>query len=194
MHASSALSLRWLTNPAQATPEVRSDLARCWREVVNAGGAVGFAEQAPVSDDVVAPVVAQMVAGLDERLGRLLVATRADGILGWLLLTGNADRVTAHWGRVTRLQTAPAARGTGVARALLTELHRSARDDLGLDSLRLEVRGGTGLEAFYGRFGWVVVGAWPRALRFSRHGVRDEVLMAKDLRGDVPDSGRILGG
>jgi hypothetical protein len=28
-----------------------------------------------------------------------------------------------------------------------------------------------------------VVGAWPRALRFTRYGVRDEVLMALDLRG-----------
>jgi hypothetical protein len=60
--------------------------------------------------------------------------------VGWLLLTGSADPVTAHWGRVTRLQTSPSARGTGV-------------------------------------------GAWPRALRFTRYGVRDEVLMALDLRG-----------
>ena len=168
--------------PGRGDARPRADLAACWREVVNAGGAVGFAEQAPVSDDDVTPVVDQMVAGLDARLGRLLVATRGSALLGWLLLTGNADPVVAHWGRVTRLQTAPAARGTGVARALLTELHRSARDDLGLESLRLEVRGGMGLEAFYARFGWVEVGAWPRALRFSRHGVRDEVLMARDLR------------
>jgi hypothetical protein len=34
-----------------------------------------------------------------------------------------------------------------------------------------------GLEAFYERFGWVVVGAWPRALQFTHHGRRDEVLM-----------------
>jgi predicted GNAT superfamily acetyltransferase len=50
--------------------------------------------------------------------------------------------VIAHWGRVTRLQTSVEARGTGVARALMTGLHRSARDDLGLDSLRIEIRGG----------------------------------------------------
>jgi GNAT superfamily N-acetyltransferase len=91
--------------------------------------------------------------------------------------------VTPHWGRGTRLQTAPSARGTGVARALMTELHRSARDDLGLDSLRLEVRGGWGLEPFYEKFGWRVVGAWPGALQFTQHGRRDEVLMALDLRG-----------
>jgi GNAT superfamily N-acetyltransferase len=175
-------SLRWLTAPSEVPADLRARLTACWRDVVNAGGAVGFAEEAPVTDDVVAPVVEQMVAGLDGRLGRLLVATSGGDVIGWLLLTGNADPVVAHWGRVTRLQTAPSARGTGVARALLTELHRSARDDLGLDSLRLEVRGGMGLETFYERFGWTVVGAWPHALRFTRHGVRDEVLMALDLR------------
>jgi hypothetical protein len=68
----------------------------------------------------------------------------------------------------------------------MTELHRCAREDLGLDSLRLEVRGGWGLEAFYEQFGWVVVGAWPGALQFREHGRRDEVLMARDLRNEGP--------
>jgi GNAT superfamily N-acetyltransferase len=174
-------SLRWLTAPAEVSADLRAQLTACWRDVVNAGGAVGFAEEAPVSDDVIAPVVEQMVAALHPRLGRLLVATSGGALTGWLLLTGNADPVTAHWGRVTRLQTSPAARGTGVGRELLTELHRSARDDLGLESLRLEVRGDWGLEPFYEKFGWQVVGAWPGALQFTQHGRRDEVLMARDL-------------
>jgi GNAT superfamily N-acetyltransferase len=183
MSASPELSLRWLTDSTEVTPELRTALALCWRDVANAGGAVGFAEQVPVSEDDVAPVVGDIAAGLDPRLGRLLIAARDGDLAGWLLLSGNADPVTAHWGRVTRLQTAPSARGTGVARALMTELHRSARDDLGLDSLRLEVRGGWGLEPFYEKFGWRVVGAWPGALQFTQHGRRDEVLMALDLRG-----------
>jgi GNAT superfamily N-acetyltransferase len=182
MPVSSELSLRWVTSPAEVTPGLRADLTTCWRDVVNDGGAVGFAELVPVRADDVAPVVDEIAGGLDPRLGRLLIATRADTLAGWLLLTGNADPVVAHWARMTRLQTAPPARGTGVARALMNELHRSARDDLGLDSLRLEVRGGSGLEAFYVRFGWTVVGTWPGALQFTRHGRRDEVLMGKDLR------------
>jgi GNAT superfamily N-acetyltransferase len=176
------LSLRWLTHPAQVTPELRRALITCWRDVANAGGAVGFAELVPVTEDDVAPVLDEIVAGLDPRLGRLLVATRGSDLAGWLLLTGNANPVVAHWGRMTRLQTAPTARGTGVGRALMTELHRSAGEDLGLDSLRLEVRGGWGLEAFYEEFGWTVVGRWPGALQFTQYGRRDEVLMALDLR------------
>jgi len=176
------LELRWLSSAGDVPDELRRALTQCWRDVVNAGGAVGFAEEVPVTEDVVAPVVRRIVDGLHPRLSRLLVATTDGGVAGWLLLTGNADPVVAHWGRVTRLQTAPSARGSGVGRALMTELQRSARDDLGLDSLRLEVRGGWGLEGFYERFGWVVVGSWPGALQFTEHGRRDEVLMARDLR------------
>jgi GNAT superfamily N-acetyltransferase len=177
----SDLHLKWLSRPDDVPDELRRAITGCWRDVANAGGAVGFAEEVPVTADVVAPAVDQIVEGLHAGLRRLLVATREGELVGWLLLTGNADPVVAHWGRVTRLQTTVPARGTGVARALMTELHRSARDDLGLDSLRLEVRGGWGLEPFYERFGWQVVGAWPGALQFTRYGRRDEVLMAVDL-------------
>ena len=194
MRKSDELSLRWLTDPAEVSPGLRTALTRCWRDVANNGGAVGFAELLPVGDDDVAPVVDDFVAELDPRLNRLLVAARGEALAGWLLLTGNASPVTAHWARVTRLQTSVEARGTGVARALMTELHRSARDDLGLDSLRLEVRGGWGLEAFYERFGWQVVGAWPGALLFPEHGRRDEVLMALDLRGSGSRPGPALPG
>jgi GNAT superfamily N-acetyltransferase len=181
-------SLRWLTRPHDVPPILRAQLTACWREVVNAGGAVGFAEEVPVTEDDVAPAVDEIVAGLHPRLSRLLVAMLDGDLAGWLLLSGNADPVVAHWGRVTRLQTAVHARGSGVARALLTELHRSAQDDLALDSLRLEVRGGWGLEPFYERFGWQVVGVWPGALQFTEHGRRDEVLMALDL-ARAPRSG-----
>jgi hypothetical protein len=128
--ASSELSLRWLTRPHDVPPILRAQLTACWREVVNAGGAVGFAEEVPVTEDDVAPAVDEIVAGLHPRLSRLLVAMLDGDLAGWLLLSGNADPVVAHWGRVTRLQTAVHARGSGVARALLTELHRSAQDDL----------------------------------------------------------------
>ncbi|MCF6506170.1 GNAT family N-acetyltransferase [Blastococcus sp. MG754426] len=174
--------LRWLTAPDQVSPSLRADLVSCWRDVVNGGGAVGFARQVPVDDDVVAPVVDRLGSGLDPRLRRLLVALSDGGVAGWLVLTGNADPVAAHWARVTHVQTSPAARGSGVGGALMGEVARAARDDLGLDALRLEVRGGMGLESFYGRHGWTVTGCWPGALQIGVDDRRDEVLMGLDLR------------
>jgi hypothetical protein len=40
-----------------------------------------------------------------------------------------------------------------------------------------------GLEDFYARFGWRVVGAWPGALQIGPGDRRDEVLLQLDLRG-----------
>jgi hypothetical protein len=51
---------------------------------------------------------------------------------------------------------------------------------MGLSQLHLTVRGGTGLEKFYGRLGWREVKRWPRALRLDDGDDRDEVLMVLD--------------
>jgi hypothetical protein len=52
-----------------------------------------------------------------------------------------------------------------------------ARSQMGLEQLRLAVRGGTGLEHFYARLGWTVIGRWPGALRLAPGDDRDEILM-----------------
>lgn len=173
-------ALRWICAPTKVDPGLRTALVSCWRDVANAGGAVGFAQQLPVIDGVVRPAVDAIVAGLAPTR-RLLVAACDGALAGWLVLTTNTDPVLAHWGRVTRVQTALAFRGAGVARALMTEVARAGRDDLGLGQLRLEVRGGMGLEEFYARFGWRVVGRWPGALQVGPDDRRDEVLMQVEL-------------
>ena len=175
-----ALDLRWLTSPDQVDDDLRPALIACWRDVSNAGGAVGF-PFLPVTDDDVAPVVDELVAGLHPTLCRLLVAEDGGSLAGWLVLHGNAHALRAHRGRVARVQTALTHRGAGVGAVLMTEVARSARDDLGLAQLHLEVRGGTGTEAFYARFGWHEAGRYPRALRLSADDLRDEILMYLDL-------------
>ena len=180
MTVATDLSLRWITSPGQVDDALRRALTTCWRDVSNAGGAVGF-PFLPVTDDDVAPVVEELVAGLHPTLGRLLLVEDGDQLAGWLVLHGNAHALRAHWGRVARVQTALTHRGTGVGRVLMTEVARAAREDLGWASLHLEVRGGTGTEAFYAGLGWQVVGSYPRALRLSADDVRDEILMYLDL-------------
>lgn len=44
------------------------------------------------------------------------------------------------------------------------------------------LRGGMGLEGFYERLGWEIVGRWPAALRLAPGDDRDEVLMVLPLR------------
>jgi len=161
--------------PRDMKPAVTAELARCWMAVANSGGAVGFAFP-PVGLDDVQPVADRLVADLDPEYSRLLLAT-VDGVLaGWLSLSRHRDRVVPHWGMVKRVQTHPDFRGRGIGSALMHRVREVARDELSLEQLRLEARGGEGLEDFYGRLGWREIGRWPGALRFD-HGDRDEVLM-----------------
>ena len=57
---SSGVVLQWITASAQAKPETREQLVTCWRDVSNAGGAVGF-PFLPVDDDQVRHAVDAMV-------------------------------------------------------------------------------------------------------------------------------------
>jgi GNAT superfamily N-acetyltransferase len=180
-NAASGVTLQWLTEPSMVDARTRHQLLNCWRDVSNAGGAVGF-PFLPVEDAHVLPAVDAMIASLDPLLTRLLLATVDESLAGWLLLVRNTSKLTAHWGRVLRVQTALAHRGTGIGRTMMTEVSRAARDDLGLEQLHLELRAGLGLESFYNACGWREVGRWPAALRLSGDDDRDEVLMFLTLR------------
>jgi len=114
---------------------------------------------------------------MDPRRSRLLLAL-ADGVLaGWLNIQRGLSPLVAHWGTVNSLQTHTAFQGQGVGTTLMTEARRVAREEMGLEQLHLALRGGTGLERFYGRLGWRVVGSWPGALRVAPGDDRDEILM-----------------
>ncbi|HEX3462348.1 MAG TPA: GNAT family N-acetyltransferase [Acidimicrobiales bacterium] len=181
---------RWLQAPSAVDEALSGQLATCWWEVSNAGGAVGF-PFLPVDKADVEAAVGQLVGSLDPEVRTLLVAVGDEVLLGWLLLERNSTPLTDHWARVLRLQTALGARGSGIGRALMTEAARAARDDLGLEQLHIEVRGGQGLEAFYESCGWREIGRWPGALRLGPNDDRDQVLMFLPLsgRGEAPEEG-----
>lgn len=181
------LQMSWLTTPAMVGPLVRNQLLECWRDVSNAGGAVGFPFP-PVSDEQVLQSIETMVRALDPDVNRILIATVEGELAGWLLLAGNSSELTAHWARVLRVQTALGFRNRGVGRALMEEVARSATEDLALEQLRLEVRAGMGLEGFYQSCGWREIGRWPEALRLPG-GDRDEVLMALTLKHSAEPTG-----
>lgn len=162
-------------HPHDVPASLARELTDCWITVANTGGAVGFAFP-PVGRAQVAPVAAELVAGLDPAYNRLLLAKVDGRLAGWLSLTRHRDPLVRHWGTVQRVQTHPDHRGRGIATALMDRIRTIARDEMAMAQLHLTARGGEGLEAFYGRLGWTEVGRWPNALRFA-HGDRDEVLM-----------------
>lgn len=157
------------------TPALTSWLIDCWATVANSGGAVGFAFP-PVSVEQVRPVASRLIADLDPGYNQILIVKAGGMPAGWLNLSRHRDPLVPHWGVVKRVQTHPDFRGRGLGTALMNRVREIARDEMGLEQLRLEARGGEGLEGFYSRLGWQEVGRWPAALRFA-HGDRDEVLM-----------------
>ncbi len=145
---------------------LREELAACWVDTTNAGGAVGF-PFSPVGLDEVRPAVDELAEAVASGRSILLVARRGDRLVGWVSLDLNEFRLVAHWATVRRLQSHPDERGRGVGTVLMEELVRVARNE--------------GLEHFYRRLDWEVVGTWPGALRFGEGDDRDEVLMALEL-------------
>jgi GNAT superfamily N-acetyltransferase len=165
-----------ITRPDQVTPDLRRQLIDCWIVVSNAGGAVGF-PFLPVAITHVAPVADKLFAGLSPDCSRLLIARTGDTLLGWVHIQRHPSPVVAHWGTISHLQSLRSARGLGIGTALMVHARQVARAEMGLEQLRLAVRGGTGLERFYARLGWTVIGRWPGALRLAPGDDRDEILM-----------------
>ncbi|MFC8872907.1 GNAT family N-acetyltransferase [Streptomyces sp. NPDC057148] len=172
-----------LMRDQDATEAVRRDLGECWAGVINAGGAVVpmGCPLPPVSPRQLEPAVDAILHGLAPQRGRLLLASVGDALAGWVLLRREAHALEAHCGTVNHLQTHVRFRDTGVGAALMRRLPAIAREEMGLERLRLTVRDGLGLEDFYRGVGWSEVGRWPGALRVAPGDDRDEILMSLAL-------------
>jgi GNAT superfamily N-acetyltransferase len=154
--------------------DLREQLLEMWVDVTNAGGAVGFT---PPAD---ATAVART---LDSQLARVSAGTDLLGILrqngtavGMAFLVDGGSGLRRHWRTVLRLMVRPELQGRGAGRLLLEGLHGTAAD-LGLEQLMLTTRGGTGVERFYERFGYTVVGRHPGAIRLAPGDDRDEIIL-----------------
>ncbi|WP_331766974.1 GNAT family N-acetyltransferase [Embleya sp. NBC_00896] len=188
MYEPAAVTFRQYSRAHDVDAPTRDALVECWVAVTNAGGAAGFPFP-PVTAAEVAPVAERLIADLDPARSRLLVAVADKEPIGWLNVRRGLDPLIAHWGTLHHVQTRPDVRGRGIGAALARGACAMARDDMGLEQLRLTARAGMGLEDFYGRLGWKEIGRWPGALRFGAgNGVgagdgddRDEILMILTL-------------
>ncbi|MFJ5119199.1 GNAT family N-acetyltransferase [Kitasatospora sp. NPDC088548] len=163
-------------------PDLRAAIVRLWTDVTNAGGAVGFV--APVTEDEVRDVAEEQFAGVEPgRPDRLLIAHEegTGRLAGLLFFESMRFGPMDHWRMLKRVMVHPDFQGRGYGAELMAEAARVARD-WGLDGLRLTLRGGLGLEAFYARSGYVEVGRVPAAIRVAPGDDRDDVTMWLDLR------------
>jgi len=150
-------------------------LCRCWLDVSNAGGAVGF-PFLPVAEADVRDAAKALARKVEAGDVLVFVAERDDQVLGWVSLRLNRSDLTSHWASIERLQSRPEIRGQGIGVLLLNAAVDHARS-IGLEQLWLVVRGGEGLEGFYSANGWEEIGRHPGALRLSAGDDRDEVSM-----------------
>ena len=153
---------------------LRGELLRCWTDVSNAGGAVGFVP--PVTQDDVAPVLDRLIEGVSS--GRdVLARLTVDGVpAGFASLVGSLGPLRRHWGTVLRVQVHPRHQGQGLGKALMGGVHDIARG-LGWEFLYLTARGGTGVDAFYRALGYRECGRLPGAIRLAPGDDRDEIML-----------------
>jgi GNAT superfamily N-acetyltransferase len=154
---------------------LRAELLRCWVDVTNAGGAVGFVP--PVTDVDVAPLLDRLLEGVHSGRDVLALLTVDAVPAGFATLVGSQGPLRRHWGTVLRVQVHPRHQGQGLGRVLMNGVHDLARDR-GWEFVHLTARGGTGVEAFYRRLGYTEVGRLPGAIRVAPGDDRDEIALA----------------
>jgi GNAT superfamily N-acetyltransferase len=161
-------------------PRLREQLLDTWVRVTDAGGAVGFTP--PADRDEIAATLDSALRRVGRGQDALGVLRRGPGgpAVGMGLLVISASGLRRHWRTVLRVMVAPELQGSGAGRTLLQGLHGLARE-LGAEHLLLSVRGGTGIERFYERFDYELVGRHPAAIRLAPGDDRDELLMFKRL-------------
>jgi GNAT superfamily N-acetyltransferase len=158
---------------------LREQLLDTWVRVTDAGGAVGFV--APADRELIAPTLDDGLRRVFEGRDALGVLRRDDGTaVGMGILSASSSPLRRHWRTVLRLMVDPSLQGQGAGRTLLEGLHAIARD-LDLEFLCLSVRGGLGIEGFYGHLGYEIYGRNPQAIRVAPGDERDEIQMRRPL-------------
>lgn len=178
---------------------LRARLLRIWTDVSNAGGWVGFVP--PVAEEDVAPALDAALRRVHEGRDWLVVVRAAaapgggpppawpEDVAGFAFVATNDRLLSEHWRWVLRVQVHPDHQGARLGAVLLDGIGDMA-EDAGLEMLHLTVRGGEGLESFYGRAGYHEVARIPGAIRVAPGDDRDQVVLVCRLseRGSPRES------
>jgi GNAT superfamily N-acetyltransferase len=158
--------------------DLRTALLRCWTDVVNSGGAVGFVP--PVTTEDIAPWLDAALVGIRDGVDRLALLVVDGEPAGFAMIVRSDSPLRRHWASVYRVQVHPSKQGQGLGRVLMDGVLAIARR-CGYEFLYLNVRGGTGIDGFYAGLGYTEVGRVPRALLLEPGDYRDEIVMVRPL-------------
>ncbi len=158
------------------TPQLRDDVLQLWTDVSNAGGSVGFVP--PVTREDVRPELVRYLRDMADGRTRLLVGRGEDGhVAATAFLVRDGHRLMRHWVWLYIVMVHPSLQGRGFGRELMSAAADAARRTDGVEAIRLTLRGGRGLEHFYGSCGYTEVGRVPGAFKVADDAYRDEVTM-----------------
>lgn len=189
----SVMTLEFTVDP-ELTESLREEILDCWTEVSQAGGAVGFVP--PVSRAEVAPVAEASLDRVASGQDRLIVGrvpggdsvggagVGGDGIQGaapgrlaaLAFVADDQVGLSAHWRMVKRVMIHPDFQGSGYGVGLMDTVAQVGRS-MGLEMLSLDCRGGTGVELFYKKCGYLEWGRMPRALRITPDDYREKICL-----------------
>ncbi|MGH1563720.1 N-acetyltransferase family protein [Mumia sp. DW29H23] len=172
------MALFFVSDP-DLTPTLRGGLLRTWTDGSNAGGAIGFVP--PVTEEDVEHQLDLQLAAVQRGRMRLVVGLDGEEVRAAAFIERNTHRLMQHWVWAKTVMVHPDAQGRGAGFALMLAVAGLARSMPGIESIRLTLRGGHGLEDFYARCGYKEVGRVPGAIRVAPDDDRDDVTMLLPL-------------
>jgi ribosomal protein S18 acetylase RimI-like enzyme len=142
----------------RSTPEVISALADTLVETVASGGSVSFMH--PLAPEIASAFWTQSLAAA-ETGSRVVLGAIEDGeLVGTVTLHLDCPPNQPHRGEIAKLMVRVSRRGRGVARALMLEAERIARER-GRTLLTLDTAAEEGAGPFYEKLGFVRAGIIP---------------------------------
>jgi GNAT superfamily N-acetyltransferase len=111
----------------------------------------------------------------------LLIATNEERFLATGQVTRMTKQTHSFRGEVRKLLVQSNTRGLGLGKAMMVEIERVAKQEMGLDLLALDTDARTPARGFYQRLGWNEWGVFPNYAK-SANGVRhDCAFFCKEL-------------
>jgi ribosomal protein S18 acetylase RimI-like enzyme len=144
--------------PLESRPAAIRSLAELLVEVVASGGSVGFMH--PLGLDEASAFWASALASAQRRERIVVGAFDGGALIATVTLILAPPPNQPHRAEIAKMMTAPARRGRGVARALLIEVERLARQ-AGRTLLVLDTAEEGGAGGLYEKQGFVLAGLIP---------------------------------